>query len=277
MLLELRDDLLRGQVLRHQQPQPVSLEVPLPPLTCRDGMPLEKEPLGDLIGDLLVRDNLLDAYVLTALPPAAAEWRVLDWPLEEPPDEPLQALRLVDPDLGLRQSLADSCLDLHPLPGTTASMLLVAASRRLVEAWIEVFHLAGSRLERLAPAQTCQWLALEEHLQRAPTNQLLALLDPLPESSQAGGCRLVLLQAGVPLFERNLPAEPEALVAELRRCEAFLRRQQPHLGPLAVLSTAPLPAVDAVETALGCAVMPVDPGPYGSLVLQGLARPEVLP
>ena len=73
VLLELRDDGLKGQVLRHGRPQPVSLEVSLPPLLCLDGRPLEKEPLGDLIGDLLVRDNLIDAFVMASLPPAAVQ------------------------------------------------------------------------------------------------------------------------------------------------------------------------------------------------------------
>ena len=272
VLLELRDDQLRGQVLRQHTPEPVSLEVPLPPLTCRDGMPLEKEPLGDLIGDLLVRDHLLDAYVLTALPPAAAEWRVVDWPLEALPDEPLEALRLIDPDLGLRQPLADSYIDLQPLPGAGASMLLVAAPRRLVEAWIDVFHMAGTRLERLAPAQTCQWAALQRWLARGPSDGLVALLDP-----QAEACRLVVLQDGVPQFERSLPAAGPALLAELQRCLAFLRQRLAAPGPLALCSTVPLADGDTLAQALGVPVQLPELGPYGSLVLQGLAMAEVQP
>ena len=73
VLLELHDDGLRGQVVSEGKVEPLSLEAPLPPLTLRQGMPLEKEPLGDLIGDLLVRDGLIDHFVLAALPASAAQ------------------------------------------------------------------------------------------------------------------------------------------------------------------------------------------------------------
>jgi hypothetical protein len=99
LLLELQDDAMMGQVLRGGGPEPVSIDVPLPPLTCLDGQPLEKEPLGDLIGDLLVREGLVDAVVLASLPERAVEWRVIDWPLEAIPDDPIEALRTIDPTL----------------------------------------------------------------------------------------------------------------------------------------------------------------------------------
>ena len=95
VLLELQDHSLRGQVVLDGKPEPVSLEAPLPPLTVRNGMPLEREPLGDLIGDLLVRDGLIDHFVLAALPPAAAHWRVVVWPFEDWPEDPARALRQI--------------------------------------------------------------------------------------------------------------------------------------------------------------------------------------
>ena len=77
VLLELSDDGIQGQVFADGRPGKVRFEAPLPPLTCRNGIPLEREPIGDLIGDLMVRDNLMEAFVMASLPPAAAAWRVI--------------------------------------------------------------------------------------------------------------------------------------------------------------------------------------------------------
>lgn len=273
VLLELRDDHLIGQALRDAGPGPVTIDVPLPALTCRGGMPLEQEPLGDLIGDLLVRDELLEACVLAALPPTASEWRVVVWPFDEMPDEPVEALRQLDPPLRLTTPLQDCTIDLHPLPGTPAQMLLSAAPRSLVEAWIEVFNLAGARLDRLAPAQSCQLAALHPLLDRAPRGQLTALLDPLPE-----GCRLVLFRSHQPVFERLLPTDDgTGPVDELVRCLAFYRRQDPAARELRLLMTAPMACQDALERALGLEGELLRPEPWGSLVLQGLATPEPTP
>lgn len=272
VLLELRDDHLIGQEFRDPGPGPVSIDVPLPALTCRGGMPLEKEPLGDLIGDLLVREELLEACVLAALPPAASEWRVVVWPFEEMPDDPVEALRQLDPPLRLSTPLQECSIDLHPLPGRPAQMLLSAAPRSLVDAWIEVFHLAGSRLDRLAPAQSCQLAALQPLLAQSPPGQLTALLDPSSRS-----CRLLLLRSGLPVFERDLPLDGADPVEELLRCLAFYRRQDPAARELRLLMTAPMECQSALEKALGLEGELLRPEPWGSLVLQGLASPEPTP
>jgi Tfp pilus assembly PilM family ATPase len=272
VLLELRDDGLRGQVLRHGRPLAVSLEATLPPLLCLDGRPLEKEPLGDLIGDLLVRDNLIDAFVMAALPPAAVQWRVVVWPFQEWPADPAEALRQVDPDLNLPYPLEEACLDVQPLPGQPAQMLLATAQRSLVEAWVEVFNLAGVQLDRLAPAQSCELLAVRSLLEDTPADQLVVLLDPRPEA-----CRLLLVMAGVPVFERNLPAGGQPLLQELQRSIAFYRRQDSRIRGLRLLVTAPGEDLDAIETLLEMPAELLSPEPYGSLVLQGLATPEIGP
>lgn len=273
VLLELHDDLLRGQVLNNNLPGPLSIEAPLPAHTCLQGMPLEKEPLGDLIGDLLVRDNLLDAVVMTALPATAVEWRVIVWPFNEMPDDPVGALRQLDPPLHLARPLSQSYLDLQPLPGQPAQMLLAATPRALVQAWIDVFHLAGAQLDRLAPAQSCQLAALQPLLSQAPAGQLIALLEPMSER-----VRLVLLHSGLPVFERILPQlEGDGLVKELMRCLAFYRRQDPTARELRLLITEPMQDQEALEQALGLEAELLSPDPYGSLVLRGLATAEARP
>lgn len=275
VLLELRDDALLGQVLTPDHAEPLSIEAPLPALTCRNGMPLEKEPLGDLIGDLLVRDGLIDAWVVASLPVAAVEWRWIVWPFSDMPDDPARALRQLNPPLHLSTPLDEAFIDLQPLPGTRgtgepAQMLLAVAPRPLVNAWIDVFNLAGAHLDRLAPAQTCQLLALQSVLDGAPADLLSVLLDPQPEA-----CRLLLLRQGLPVFERNLPPAGDPLVAELKRCLAFYRERDPAVRRTRLLLAGPL---EPLELALGVEAQSVGPQePFASLVLQGLAVPEGQP
>jgi Tfp pilus assembly PilM family ATPase len=271
MLLELNDTSLRGQLMRRRGPEPLSLDVPLPPLTCRGGMPLEKEPLADLIGDLMVRDGLIDAIVLAALPAAAVHWRVIEWPFDTFPSDPEDALRQVNPPLNLPLPLEAMVLDLQPLPGVGPPQMLMAASPRdLVNGWIEVFSLGGVRLERLAPAQSCQLTALQPLLAEIPASELVVLLDPTP-----AGLRLVLVRQGLPVFERLLPQAPSDPWAELQRCLAFYRRQDPGVGGLRLLLAGELPGWEQLEEVLGVRAEQLNPEPFGSLVLQGLAHPEV--
>lgn len=270
VLLEIRDDGLRGQLLRdNDQPGPLGLQAPLPALTCRDGMPLEKESLADLIGDLLLSEKQLDAYVMAVLPFEACHWRVLVRPFPEPPDDPIETLRLLDPPLNLPFSLAEAFIDLHPLPGQPDELLLVASQRRLVDAWIDVFRLAGVKLERLAPAQGCLLAALEEPLRRCEDTDLLAVLVPEEQDTL-----LWLFHRGVPVFERPLPPSGDGLVEELQRCLTFYHRQEPGLRRLRLLLTGPLADREELETTLGVEAEELEIAPFGSLLLRGLAIRE---
>ena len=266
VLIELQDNFLRGQVFRDDAPLPVSLEAPLPALTCREGMPLEREPLGDLIGDLLVNENQQDAYVQAVLPYEAAHWRVIVWDDGEMPADPEAQLRRLDPELNLPFSLEEAYLDLQAVPGSPPQMLLVAAPRKLVDGWIEVFSLAGAKLDRLAPAQSCLLAALAAELEAAPPDRLVVLL--VPEDFE---CKLYLFHRGLPVFERSLPMAGEDLLAELKRCLVFYQRQQPDLRSLRLLITAEFFGQELVEGALGVTARPLQWEPYGSLLLQGLA------
>ncbi len=270
VLLEIRDDGLRGQLLRdNDQPGPLGLQAPLPALTCRDGMPLEKESLADLIGDLLLSEKQLDAYVMAVLPFEACHWRVLVRPFPEPPDDPIETLRLLDPPLNLPFSLAEAFIDLHPLPGQPDELLLVASQRRLVDAWIDVFRLAGVKLERLAPAQGCLLAALEEPLRSCEDTDLLAVLVPEEQDTL-----LWLFHRGVPVFERPLPPSGDGLVEELQRCLTFYHRQEPGLRRLRLLLTGPLADREELETTLGVEAEELEIAPFGSLLLRGLAIRE---
>lgn len=273
VLLEIQDDSLRGQVLHGQQPQPVSLEAPLPPLTCRDGLPLEVEPLGDLIGDLLVRDNILDSHVLAAIPPAAVSMRVLSWSSGVVPEgDPIDLVRALEPPLRLPMPLEEAFLDLVPLPGDSARLLLAAVPRKVVDRWVEVFNIAGAQLDRLAAPQSCQLAALEELLHDSPENDLVALLDPFED-----GCRLILFKAALPVFERQLPLQDDYLIAELQRCLAFYERQDAQVAGLRLLLSRPLPLMERLGQEIGVGPELITPEPFGSLVLQGLSLPDPIP
>ena len=45
---------------------------------CRDGMPLQREAMAELLADLLLDNDLMDAQVELLLPLAGVHWRVLD-------------------------------------------------------------------------------------------------------------------------------------------------------------------------------------------------------
>ena len=271
VLLELHDDRLKGQSHSARRPGPVTIDTPLPPETCRDGMPLEAEALGDLIGDLLARDKLINAYVLASLPPQASQWRVVEWPSADPvPENPIAALRNLDPPLNLPYALADACLDVQPLPGHPKRLLVAATPRELVEAWEEVFDLAGVRLDRLAPAQTCLLAGLESELKGLASSELVAVVAPGEEDS-----RLILLRGDVPVFEKIMPSDPDELAVEFDRCVAFYRRQDPSCRGLTVFLSRPWDHAELLVPP--GSPTPVEPfhGDYGSLVLQGLASPLV--
>ena len=270
VLLEIRDEGLQGHVVSDDgRPGPLSLQAPLPALTCREGMPLEKESLADLLGDLLLSEKQLDAYVLAVLPYDASHWRVLVRPFAEPPDDPIAALRALDPSVNLPYSLAEAYIDLHPLPGDPEAMLLVASPRRLVDAWVDVFRLAGVKLDRLAPAQGCILAAVEEALLDSDETELLALLVPEP-----GDCLLWLFHRGMPVFERPLPEDGDGLVEELQRCLAFYHRQEPSLNSLRLLVAGRLECEAELASTLGVPVETIGFEPYGSLLLKGLAVRE---
>jgi Tfp pilus assembly PilM family ATPase len=271
VLLEIHDRSLIGQVLRDgRHPGPVTIDVPLPPFTCRDGRPLEKEPLGDLIGDLLVREDLIHALVMASLPLNAAHCRVVEWSSGERPQDPEAALRSLDPPLDLPFPLEEAVLDLQPLPAAVPRMLLAAAPRSLVEDWIDVFNLAGVSLDRLAPAQSCQIAALSGLLEATPSDQLLALVDAGLEERH-----LLLCREGVPVFQRQLPEDDALVVAEVQRSLAFYQRHDREVTAVRVLLARPFPERAELSRALGVEVEQLEPEPFGSLVLQGLATPEV--
>lgn len=272
VLLELRDDGIQGQVLADGAPGKVRFEAPLPPLTCRNGMPLEREPIGDLIGDLMVRDSLMEAFVMAALPPAAAAWRVVEWPSGfAMPEDPIEAVRELDPEaLRLPFALSEAVIDIRPIPGSPSSAILAASSRQVVDAWIQVFNHAGARLERLAPAQSCEYLALRAHLDGVSSRDLVLLLTPADSAH-----RLLMVRNGIPCFDRSVASHGHQLVEDVARSVAFYKRMDPEVRNVRLFLGASTPEADALAQRLGVKPETIRSEPFDSLVIQGLAVAEV--
>lgn len=269
-LIELHDDSIRAQLLEDGRPGKKRFDAPLPAFTCRRGVPLEKESLGDLIGDLLLRDDLINSHVVASIPPAAVEWRVLEWPRNQiRPDDPLASVRSLDPEpLQLPFSLEDAAIDIRPLPGVAPRAMLAASSQRIVDAWIQVFAFAGVSLDRLAPTQSCEYLGLRAALERVRQNELVVLLTP-----DGSNLRVLLVRDEIPCFDRTITLTGEARIEEVERSVTFYRRRDPEVKRIRLVQATPVPEAEEVARRLGVSVETL-PLEFDSLVLAGLAVPE---
>jgi Tfp pilus assembly PilM family ATPase len=267
ILLDFSDpQLLLGQSLKTGKSAPPVWQAPIPARTLRDGVPIAPDALGDFVGDLLLEHSSVIATLVVALPRPASAWRVVTWPGGVCPEDPIAFLRELNPDLRLPFSLRGASIDLQPLPGTPDRSLLVAAPKTTVEAWIDLFAIAGSRLCHLLPAQACQWMALHDQLEMVESGTQVGVLHPTSTN-----CVLDVWLDGVPVFERTLPLAAQELVPALRRslafCEAQFGRSCSRL-----LLTQPLQDPEAVEQGLRLQFEPVDLGGFGTLAMQGLAE-----
>ena len=231
--LQIDDQGLSAQLVnRGKAPMPPPVEVLLPAGICSQGIPQNGAALGDFIGDWLLELGLVACQVEAVLPWTVCQWRVVTWPFEDQPDAPLQALRQLQIDLGESLRLEQSYLGWQPLPpgpGSQARALVVAAPKPLVQAWQEVFAVAGVSLQRLIPAQVQQWRALQPLWGDDATSEHW-FVDWGDQRS-----RLWLVVDGVPVADWPLPAcspgaGPDPAWAEaITRCQLFWRQQAgPH-------------------------------------------------
>lgn len=267
VLLNFEERVLRGLGLRQGAISTPAWETVLPAQVLDNGMPELEDELGDFIGDLLLNQRLMGQAVRVALPVQAAHWRLIAWPFSDWPDEPIEALRTIGPDLGLPFALADAAIDLQPLPGRPLRSLLVAAPKALVEAWTRVFEIAGAPLQRLLPAQVCLRQALLPRLQAVDPREGILLLHPA-----GAGCIASLWQQGVPLYERLFEADDPRLAEQLERIVAFYRSRDGAFNLRQLWLTASLPQQDELAAALRLPLEQLGFAPYDSAVMQGLAQ-----
>lgn len=249
LILDIHDEVLKGLVLDRDLP---SLDIPLPTGACSQGLPTEVEAIGDLVGDLCLERGLIGARVGACLPLAASFWKVVRWPGGQVPDDGATELRLMASEIDMPWSLPSVYLDVQPLTGSPGCSLVVASPRQFVDGWAEVFELAGIQLQRLLPAQICEWQMLQESTgqkSRNPGEQWLLELGSLRS-------RLWVVEDGVPLADWSLPGQrgAEGLDAELRtridRCRRFWRQRRNSLKPQAWRVYGSDNSVDAVESDL---------------------------
>ncbi len=266
VLLDFTDpQMLVGQGLRNGKPQSPIWSAVVPVRTLRDGLPIAADALGDFVGDLLLEYQAPDASLVVALPRQACEWRLITWPGGVSPEDPIEALRELNPNLKLPYPLGAASFDVQPVPGRAGSAVVVAAPRTTVEAWIDLFAIAGSGLRHLLPSQACEMLALRAELDAMAPGELLGVLQPTSTE-----CLLDLWLDGAPHFQRRLPLDPPLLVRALQRSLQFCREQFGTTSTRLLLSDE-LSAAIAVEQETGLELEVVDRGGFGTLVLAGLA------
>lgn len=161
------------------------------PDSCRDGVPLLREAMGELLADLLFESDVLGAEILLVLPEASCDWRVLEGAslsrLEQAEDRSQLLSELtwsIDPDA--------TVLALSPCAD---AVLALGAARPTVQAWIEVVEMADLPLRRM---DWCLSAGLRALNRFCPdwTGDLAWLLH------SCRGLRLVLIRAGVPELDR---------------------------------------------------------------------------
>ena len=181
---------------------------------CRDGMPLQREAMAELLADLLLDNDLMDAQVELLLPLAGVHWRVLDgielgqfeqakpaladlpWPLQ--PQESYTALT----SLGTAEG---------SVPGSSVTVAL-GVKRVHLQAWIDVIEQADLVLRRV---DWCLSSALRGLLQLTQhwSGDLAWLIQDGPS------CRLLLLRGGVPELDQVMTTA----AAEVDGCQREIR------------------------------------------------------
>ena len=173
---------------------------------CRDGVPLQREAVGELIADLIFDCDCPGAELVLCLPLNAASWCVVDgYGWEGSPGLVPQALQPVE----LPFDLAESYITSSPVQDALA---VVGVPRSLLQGWIEVAELADLPLRRVDWSLTAAQRALHQ-LTQAWDGDLAWLV------AEEKRMRLVLFHKGVPEVDHALEQlDPLACQREIRAC-----------------------------------------------------------
>lgn len=174
---------------------------------CRDGQPMQKEAMGELLADLFLDADLMGSQVELVLPLESCDWRVLNGiNLDQLAIEDRSPSWLDDLNWSLEPS--NSYVS---LANCAADVLAIGVPRVLMQAWIDVVEMADQPLRRV------DWT-----LSSALRGLMLQLNDWKGDLAWLihgqRGLRLVLIRDGVPEVDYPIQiTEPVVMRQELRR------------------------------------------------------------
>ena len=173
---------------------------------CRDGVPLQREAVGELIADLVFDCDCPGAELVLCLPLPAASWCVVDgYGSDGSPGLVPQALQSVD----LPFDLAESYITSSPVQ---EALVVVGVPRSLIQGWSEVAELADVPLRRVDWSLTAAQRALLQLTQAWDGDLAWVVVE---EKSM----RLLLFRQGVPEVDHALEKhDPLACQQEIRAC-----------------------------------------------------------
>ena len=208
----------------------------LPVDSCRDGQPMQREAIGELLADLLLDAGVVSAEVELLLPLASAHWRVLDGVVPS---------SLATPDL-LRGCLDDLDWPLDNLDqystfsACSESVLAIGSTRSMLQAWIDVVEIADLSLRRV------DW-ALSSALRGLRADGPDWSGDVIWLLASGPSVRFILLRAGVPEVDRVIDAaDPVLLRQDLRQSIAAWQAMTAQVVPLGWQLSLPELLMDSV-------------------------------
>ena len=174
----------------------------LPPDCCREGVPLQPDVIGDLLGELLQDCDLPGAQVELLLPLQVCRWRLF----EVGSEGSVQSVETARVFLaGLDDSLEPGNLDVSTQQ-VGDDILVIGVVRHVLQAWIDVVAAADVPLRRV------EWSLMSalRAVQRSIPDDWVGDLAWLIQSSGQPGSRLLLLRNGIPEVDQSVPASADA-------------------------------------------------------------------
>ena len=209
-----------------------------PPDSIRDGQPLQRDAIADLLAELLFDCDVVGAQLELVLPIRGSHWRVLEGVTQEQSKDPAKLLETIT-DLNWPLESADSYVAITPCADQT---LLVGCSRSLLHAWIDVVETADLPLRRV------DWMV--SSAQRGLLLEQLEWGGDIPwVFADASSYRLVLIRAGIPELDCRFRLDnDEDLAVELRRRIAAWQAFSGSSPPLAWCLSLPQPLLMRLES-----------------------------